>query len=103
MNKVHKIKPLGEHRLAVQFNDGWSFEINLEPLADGPGLAAALGDETTFQQVFIDHGVLTWPNGFDLCSDVLRAWCEAGKVLDQAQTDAACARLLSRSPGQSAA
>lgn len=103
MNKVHKLKHLGEHRVAVQFTDGWNFAIDLEALADGPGLASALMNEGFFQQGFLDHGVLTWPNGFDLCSDVLRVWCEAGKVLDQAATDAACARLLSCAPGQSVA
>jgi hypothetical protein len=103
MNRLHKIKVLGEHRLAVKFTDGWSFEINLEALREGPGIAAALTDEGYFQQVFIDHGVLTWPNGYDLCSDVLRAWCEAGRVLNDAETDASCAAMAARASGQSAA
>jgi hypothetical protein len=41
-----------------------------------------------FSQAFIDHGVLTWPNGFDVCPDVLRAWCENGRILTPDETNA---------------
>ncbi len=39
----------------------------------------------------MDHGVLTWPNGYDVCPDVLRLWAEAGSILSQAETDRRCA------------
>jgi hypothetical protein len=103
MNKVHKVKDLREHRLALPFGSGWNFEINHAAPAAGSRLAPDLADERYFRPVFVDHGARTWPNGYDRCSDVLRVWSEAGKVLDQAQTDAACAALFARSPGQSAA
>ena len=94
MNRLLKIKALGDYRLAVNFTDGWVYEIDLTPVIDGPGIAADLADTALFQNAFVDHGVLTWPNGYDICSDVLRAWCEAGRVLDKAATDKACAAML---------
>ena len=97
MNRLRKIKPLGEYRLAVSFADGWCYEIDLLPLIDGPGIAAELNDEALFQNAFVDHGVLTWPNGYGVCSDVLRVWCEAGRVLNQEETDRACSALLKSS------
>jgi hypothetical protein len=46
-----------------------------------------LGEERFFARAFIDHGVLTWPNGYDVCPDVLRTWCEAGRILSAEETE----------------
>lgn len=41
-----------------------------------------------FATVHIDHGVLTWASGFDICPDVLRYWCELGRLCTQEETRA---------------
>lgn len=61
--------------LDVGFSDGSSGEIDFEPwLVGREGLFAALRDPDFFKQVRIDTeaGTLCWPNGVDLCPDVLR-------------------------------
>jgi hypothetical protein len=39
-------------------------------------------DPAFFQQVSVnpEPGVATWPDGYDICSDVLRYHCEVGRM-----------------------
>jgi len=46
-------------------------------------------NEEFFQGLFLDHGTVTWPNGYDICSDVLRYYCEIGRVCSREELDAA--------------
>ena len=34
-------------------------------------MIAPLKDPKFFAKVFLDHGVLTWPNGFDVCPNTV--------------------------------
>jgi hypothetical protein len=64
--KVRKAKALGDYRLMIEFSDDtigerdFSF-INREA---GPMLTP-LKDPAYFRRVFVEDGVLTWPNGYD--------------------------------------
>ena len=90
-NRIKRVRSLGEYRLKLLFDDGYEAELDFAPLvaeANGP-LLRALQELVAFQKVDRDHGVLTWPNGYDICSDVVRFWCESGRVLSRLETDAA--------------
>jgi hypothetical protein len=64
--KVRKAKLLGDYRLAVEFSDDtigeWDFSFIKSE--NGPMLEP-LKEAAYFQRVFVEDGVLTWPNGYD--------------------------------------
>ncbi len=68
-------------RLGLRFKDDFIAELNFSDWVltrkRGP-LRRPLKDERYFQQVFIDHGALTWPNGYDLDPCAVRQWAEQG-------------------------
>ena len=80
----------GDFRIGFIYDDGLVAELDFERYArkaHGP-MAEPLQDDQFFSQAYIDHGVLTWPNGYDICPDVLRFWCEKGRVCSRQETDA---------------
>ena len=57
----------GGARLRVSFSDGSNGVIDFEPiLAEGGSMVESLRDPRMFERVFVQCGVLTWPNGFDV-------------------------------------
>lgn len=87
---------LNGYRLAVTFGDGWVGVVDLSPLiSDAPGpLISALRAPDFFCRVWVEDGVVTWPNSYGICSDVLRYWCELGRVCSPEELDEAFAREL---------
>ncbi len=71
--RVAEVQPLSEFRLRVRFVDG------LEGIADMAALVhsssacvlAQLADPARFAQVFVAHGVVTWPGEIDLAPDAM--------------------------------
>jgi hypothetical protein len=55
----------------------------IEPLRSPSGFATAR----------IDHDALTWATGFDICPDVLRLWCEKGRICSPEETESSFAAL----------
>jgi len=83
------VVPAGGHRLSVVYSDGLSATLDFSEYLvhrSGP-LVEELRKAACFANVGVDHGVLTWSNGYDICPDVLRFWCERGVVCSQAETD----------------
>ena len=70
---VISVKPLEGYRLQVQFEDGISGVVNVKDLVEFTGVFEYLKDEEQFAQVAVNEelGVVCWPNGADLDSDVL--------------------------------
>ncbi len=65
--KVVELRPAGGHRLHVAFSDGSSGEHDFAPLvAEGGAMVEPLRDPAFFARAFVELGVPTWPNGFDL-------------------------------------
>jgi len=87
--EVRTAKPLGGHRLALIFGDGFGAEIDLAPLLDWGPLYEPLRDEANFRKVTASpHGVPEWvEDDFDLSPGTLRVWCEIGKVVSLDETD----------------
>lgn len=70
---VVSARPLKGHRLEIEFEDGVSGVVDVKELVDFTGVFEPLRDEEQFSRVGVNKelGVVCWPNGADLDSDVL--------------------------------
>ncbi len=66
--RVRSVSVLPGYRLSVTCNDGTNGIIDMSRLvvSERAGIYAALKDDKLFNQVSIELGALTWPNGADL-------------------------------------
>jgi hypothetical protein len=79
---VVRVEPRGGYRLALAFSDGTEGERDLaDMIAQGGEMVEPLRDPAFFARVFLDDGILTWPNGFDLDSIALHADMKAHDLL----------------------
>ena len=88
--QVTAAAPLGGYRLRVTFADGFTGEIDLSALVGRGPIYEPLRDVAFFQRVKVspEWGVLEWAEDLELSPGALRAWCEAGKLMDHDETDA---------------
>ena len=71
---VSDVRCLGGFELEITFSDGSAGTRDFADVTTRPGpTARALADPSFFARVFIDDGVLTWPNGYDWDPDSLHA------------------------------
>ena len=81
--KVVQAKALDGHRIWLRFSNGREGVRDLsDVLADGGAMVEPLRDPALFQRVFVECGVLTWPNGFDLDAIALYRELEESGLLD---------------------
>ena len=66
--RVRAVSALPGYRLSVTCNDGTNGVVDMSRLvaSEKAGIYAVLKNEETFNQVSIELGALTWPNGADL-------------------------------------
>lgn len=66
--RVRAVNALPGYRLSITCNDGASGIVDMSALVNSAdaGIYSALKDAQLFQQVGIELGALTWPNGADL-------------------------------------
>ncbi len=66
--RIQAVSVLPGHLLAVTFKDGSAGVADCSTIRTcaTPGIYAPLADPAFFNQVRIELGVLTWPNGADL-------------------------------------
>lgn len=79
---VTALELAGGRRVRLTFSDGAQRERDLLPLLTGPVFDVIRNDPAEFAKVFIDPelGVLCWPNGADIDTELLRyddLWNEA--------------------------
>ena len=66
MIDVVAVRPLGGHKLEIEFSDGTVGVRDFVSITRKTGpMALPLKDPAFFARVFIDDGALTWPNGYD--------------------------------------
>ena len=93
--KLKHLRYTGDFRISFTFTDGLVSELDFSDMVNsGGGLLDDLAKEDFFAAPLIDHGCLAWPNGYDICPDVLRFWAETGRVTSQEETDAHFASVL---------
>lgn len=65
--------PLEHYRLRVRFVDGLEGYVDLSQLvaSEDAGVFEALQDAKLFNQVYLDHGAVTWPGELDLAPDAM--------------------------------
>jgi hypothetical protein len=76
LRDVVDVKPLGEHRIYLRFDDGVEGELDLLPKLKFRGVFAPLKDPAYFARVRIEPeaGTISWPNDADLDPVVLYSW-----------------------------
>ena len=74
LTDIIEARPLGGYRLYLRYADDTAGEIDLAPLLQFTGVFEPLRDPQFFGLVQVDPeiGTIVWPNGADLCPDVLR-------------------------------
>jgi hypothetical protein len=88
--RIREAEPLGDFRLRLTLSDGSVVERNVEHLMVGRIFEPLRADHHLFDQVRVEGGTVTWPNGADLCPDVL-IW-GGPPPADEEQTSAASKR-----------
>ena len=68
--RIRTAKPLPGYRLQLNLTDGRTVERDVSELLWGP-IFEPLRDPSVFAQVRVERGTVVWPNGADLCPDVL--------------------------------
>jgi uncharacterized protein DUF2442 len=85
--RVHAVSVLPDYRLSVTCNDGTVGVVDMSRLivSEQAGIYAALKDERIFNQVYVDLGAITWPNGVDIDPEWMheeigknKMWCVPG-------------------------
>ncbi len=73
MHDVTEVKCLGGSRVLLTFDNGEQREADVSALVPFDGVFERLKDDSYFRQVHVnpDVGTIVWPNGADLCPDVL--------------------------------
>lgn len=67
---VTSVKPKQHLILQVKFSDGLQGTVRFKP-SHLTGVFESLKDEKYFNQVFVEHGVVTWPGELDLAPDAM--------------------------------
>ncbi|MFM8705631.1 MAG: DUF2442 domain-containing protein [Planctomycetia bacterium] len=81
---------VGDNRVELEYGDGVRATLDFAPYLSevhGP-VVDPLKCKAGFATARMDHGVLTWATGFDICPDVLRYWCEQGRICSHEETRA---------------
>ena len=81
---------VGDNRVELEYSDGLHATLDFAAYLSerhGP-VVEPLKSKAGFSTACMDHGVLTWATGFDICPDVLRYWCEQGRICSQEETRA---------------
>ncbi len=88
--RIEAVEPQKDFCLRLTLNDGSVIERDVSMLLVGPIFDPVRDDPDVFRQVRIEGGTVAWPNGADLCPDVL-IW--GGPPPAEAQRPPAFARV----------
>ncbi len=69
--RIRDVKVLAGFTVQLTLTDGSVIEKDISNLLNGPVFEPYLKDPSQFSLVSVQDGTLVWPNGADLCPDVL--------------------------------
>jgi hypothetical protein len=69
--RIREVIPVEGFRLRLTLTDGSIVERDITDLLMGPMFETIRKDAVAFRQVKVESGTVVWPNGADLCPDVL--------------------------------
>jgi Protein of unknown function (DUF2442) len=79
--EVASFRHTGPHRLSLRFLDGLVADLDFADYGKTGGpLKRALNDPSPFARAYLDHGILTWPHGYDIAPETLRRYAEDGCI-----------------------
>lgn len=81
---VTEVRPLENRNLDLIFADGLHAVVAMDQVVqDYSGIFAALLDDRFFRQVRVDRelGTIVWPNGADVCPDVLYSFASGKPII----------------------
>ena len=71
LTRIRSAAVIGGFRLRLRLTDGSVIERDVGSLLQGPIFAPLRRDPDMFARVRVQGGTVVWPNGADLCPDVL--------------------------------
>lgn len=71
MLRIREVQPLDGFQVRLILSDGSTIERDLGPLLYGPIFKPVRSDPAAFRQLRAEAGTVVWPNGADLCPDVV--------------------------------
>jgi hypothetical protein len=69
--RIQDAAPLDGYRVRLTLTDGRVIERDLASYLNGPIFGGIRGNPERFRELRVEAGALAWPNGADLCPDVL--------------------------------
>lgn len=81
---VTDVIPIENRTLQLTFADGLQAVINMDDIIQSyTGIFTKLQDDDYFRQVRVssDLGTIVWPNGADVCPDVLYSFASGRSIL----------------------
>lgn len=71
--RLTKVRPYSNYTLEVEFIDGTCGVVEMSELvkSDKAGVFTVLKDLNLFNQVYVQHGVVTWPGEIDLAPEAM--------------------------------
>jgi Protein of unknown function (DUF2442) len=69
--RISEVRPLEGFKLKLTLTDGSVIERDVSRFLVGPVFDAVRKDTSFFKKVRAADGTVVWPNGADLCPDVL--------------------------------
>ena len=69
--RICGVMPVEGFRLRLTLTDGSIVERDITDLLMGPMFETIRKDSVAFRQAKVESGTVVWPNGADLCPDVL--------------------------------
>jgi len=69
--RIREVKVLEGFKLGLALTDGSVIERDVSRLLAGPVFEPIRQDPAVFAKVRVEGGTVVWPNGADLCPDVL--------------------------------
>jgi hypothetical protein len=69
--RISSVKPLNGFQVELTLTTGEVVQRDLRPFLNGPIFDSIREDEEQFSQVRAEDGTVVWPNGADLCPDVV--------------------------------
>lgn len=71
MTRIATATPLEGYRVRLNLTDGRQVERDLDPYLRGPVFEPIRSNPELFRSLTVEAGTLVWPNGADLCPDVV--------------------------------
>ena len=91
--RIATVEPLEGFQVRLEFTDGTTREVDLQPYLHGPVFKPIRSDLDVFRSVKVDPrmGTIVWDNGADIDPDVLYkeltpAWREGEQPVDEDKT-----------------